>query len=56
MEPTWGDLPTFAQDPKTNFTQGKIGATVIPGVDEVYNPITTRFSTVAMAGPGCSPA
>jgi multiple sugar transport system substrate-binding protein len=43
MEPTWGDLPTFAQDPKTNFTQGKIGATLIPGVDEVYNPITKQW-------------
>jgi multiple sugar transport system substrate-binding protein len=43
MEPTWGDLPTFAQDPKTNFTQGKVGATIIPGVDEVYNPITKQW-------------
>lgn len=40
VEPTWGDLPTFAQDPKTDLTPGKVGATIIPGVDEVYNPIT----------------
>ena len=24
-EPTWGDLPTLAQDPKTSKVQGKIG-------------------------------
>jgi multiple sugar transport system substrate-binding protein len=43
MEPTWGDLPTFAQDPKSNFCQGKVGATVIPGTDQAFNPITGQW-------------
>ncbi|MBV9298929.1 MAG: extracellular solute-binding protein, partial [Verrucomicrobia bacterium] len=43
MEPTWGDLPTFAQDPKSNLCQGKVGACVIPGVDEAFNPITGKW-------------
>ena len=30
-EPTWGDLPTLAQDPKTSKVQGKIGAAPLPG-------------------------
>jgi multiple sugar transport system substrate-binding protein len=39
MEPTWGDLPTLAQDPKTSKVQGKIGAAPIPGTTEAFNPI-----------------
>jgi len=39
MEPTWGDLPTLAQDPKVSKVQGKIGATAIPGTTESFNPI-----------------
>jgi multiple sugar transport system substrate-binding protein len=39
MEPTWGDLPTLAQDPKTSKVQGKMGATAIPGTTESFNPI-----------------
>jgi multiple sugar transport system substrate-binding protein len=44
MEPTWGDLPTLAQDPKSNATQGKIGACVIPGTTEAFNPITGSWN------------
>src|SRR5215469_14916831 len=43
MEPTWGDLPTFAQDPKMSKVQGKVGATVIPGTEEAFNPITGKW-------------
>src|SRR5579872_5109264 len=39
MEPTWGDLPTLAQDPKTSKVKGKIGAAPIPGTTEAFNPI-----------------
>ena len=39
MEPTWGDLPTLAQDPKTSKVQGKIGAAAIPGTTEAFDPI-----------------
>ena len=43
MEPTWGDLPTLAQDPKTSKVKGKIGAAGIPGTTEAYNPITGQW-------------
>jgi multiple sugar transport system substrate-binding protein len=45
MEPTWGDLPTLAQDPKTSKVQGKVGAAPIPGTTESYNPITKKTTT-----------
>ena len=40
MEPTWGDLPTLAQDPKTSKVQGKMGAAGLPGTKKAFNPIT----------------
>ncbi|MBV9275452.1 MAG: hypothetical protein JO333_16260 [Verrucomicrobia bacterium] len=43
MEPTWGDLPTFAQDPKESKVQGKVGATIIPGTNEAYDPIKGQW-------------
>jgi multiple sugar transport system substrate-binding protein len=43
MEPTWGDLPTLAQDPKVSKVQGKIGAAGIPGTTEAFNPITGQW-------------
>jgi multiple sugar transport system substrate-binding protein len=43
MEPTWGDLPTLAQDPKVSKVQGKIGACPIPGTTEAFNPITGEW-------------
>ena len=43
MEPTWGDLPTIAQDPKTSKVQGKMGAAGIPGTTEAFNPITGEW-------------
>ncbi len=43
MEPTWGDLPTLAQDPKTSKVQGKIGAAGIPGTTEAFNPISGEW-------------
>jgi multiple sugar transport system substrate-binding protein len=39
-EPTWGDLPTLAQDPKTSKVQGKVGTAMSPGTTEAFNPIT----------------
>lgn len=44
MEPTWGNLPAFAQDPKMGKTcQGNVGATLIPGTTEAFNPITGKW-------------
>ncbi len=42
-DPTWGDLPTLAQDPKTSKVQGKIGASPLPGTTEAYNPISGQW-------------
>ena len=42
-EPTWGDLPTLAQDPKTSKVQGKVGAAMLPGTTEAFNPITGEW-------------
>ena len=42
-EPTWGDLPTLAQDPKTSKVQGKVGAAPLPGTTEAFNPITGEW-------------
>jgi len=42
-EPTWGDLPTLAQDPKTSKVQGKIAAAPLPGTTEAFNPITGEW-------------
>ena len=42
-EPTWGDLPTLAQDPKTSKVQGKMGAAPLPGTTEAFNPITGEW-------------
>jgi len=43
MEPTWGDLPTLAQDPKESKVQGKVGATIIPGTTEAFDPIKGQW-------------
>ncbi len=43
MEPTWGDLPTFAQDAKESKVRGKVGATIIPGTTEAYDPIKSQW-------------
>ena len=40
MEPTWGDLPTLAQDRARSSVQGRVGATLIPGTTDAFNPIT----------------
>jgi multiple sugar transport system substrate-binding protein len=45
MEPTWGDLPTLAQDPKSSKVQGKVGAAPIPGTTQAYDPITKKTTT-----------
>src|SRR6516164_7547658 len=42
-EPTWGDLPTFAQDPKTSKVKGMMGAAPLPGTTEAFNPITGQW-------------
>jgi multiple sugar transport system substrate-binding protein len=43
MEPTWGDLPTLAQDRARSSVQGRIGATIIPGTREAFNPLTNQW-------------
>jgi multiple sugar transport system substrate-binding protein len=43
MEPTWGDLPTMAQDPKGSKVIGSTGACPIPGTTEACNPITGEW-------------
>ena len=43
MEPTWGDLPTFAQDPKESKVKGKVGASILPGTTEAYDPIKGQW-------------
>ncbi len=43
MEPTWGDLPTLAQDRAKSAVQGRVGATIIPGTTETFNPLTKQW-------------
>lgn len=43
MEPTWGDLPTLAQDRARSSVQGRVGSTIIPGTTEVFNPLTNQW-------------
>jgi multiple sugar transport system substrate-binding protein len=43
MEPTWGDLPTLAQDRARSSVQGRVGATLIPGTTDAFNPITGKW-------------
>jgi multiple sugar transport system substrate-binding protein len=43
MEPTWGDLPTLAQDRARSSVQGRMGATIIPGTTESFNPLTNQW-------------
>ena len=43
MEPTWGDLPTLAQNRAHSSVQGRVGATIIPGVTESFNPLTSQW-------------
>ena len=43
MEPTWGDLPTLAQDPKASKVKGKVGAAPIPGTTEAYDPLAKTW-------------
>jgi multiple sugar transport system substrate-binding protein len=43
MEPTWGDLPTLAQDRAHSTVQGRVGATIIPGTTESFNPLTNQW-------------
>ena len=51
MEPTWGDLPTLAQDPKSSKVQGKMGGGPIPGTEQAFNPITGQWKKY-VAEPG----
>lgn len=43
MEATWGDLPTLAQDRARSSVQGRVGATLIPGTTEAFNPISGQW-------------
>jgi multiple sugar transport system substrate-binding protein len=43
MEPTWGDLPTLAQDRARSSVQGRVGATIIPGTTEAFNPLMNQW-------------
>ena len=46
LEPTWGDLPTFAQEEDKSKVRGKMGAAPIPGTDEAFNPISGKWQKV----------
>ena len=48
MEPTWGDLPTLAQDRARSSVQGRVGATIIPGATEAFNPLTNQWEKTAL--------
>jgi multiple sugar transport system substrate-binding protein len=48
MEPTWGDLPTLAQDPKASKVKGKIGAAQIPGTKRAFNPKTGQWKSFTL--------
>lgn len=43
MEATWGDLPTLAQDRARSSVQGRVGAALIPGTNEAFNPLTAQW-------------
>ena len=43
LEPTWGDLPTFAQEEDKSKVRGKMGAAPIPGTDEAFDPISGKW-------------
>jgi multiple sugar transport system substrate-binding protein len=43
MEATWGDLPTLAQDRARSTVQGRVGATIIPGTSEAFNPMSGQW-------------
>src|SRR6202045_2186946 len=43
MEATWGDLPTLAQDRSRSSVQGRVGATIMPGTTEAFNPLTSQW-------------
>lgn len=45
MEPTWGDLPTLAQDESESNVKGKIAAAKIPGTHKSYDPIKDVWET-----------
>jgi multiple sugar transport system substrate-binding protein len=48
MEATWGDLPTLAQDRAISSVQGRVGATVIPGTTEAFNPLTGQWEKYSL--------
>ena len=48
MEPTWGDLPTLAQDRARSSVQGRVGATIIPGTTESFNPLTNQWEKTSL--------
>jgi multiple sugar transport system substrate-binding protein len=43
MEPTWGDLPTLAQNRAHSSVQGRVGATIIPGTTDSFNPLISQW-------------
>lgn len=40
---TWGDLGALAQDEDESRVRGKVGASILPGVTETYNPIAGEW-------------
>ena len=48
MEPTWGDLPTLAQDRARSSVQGRVGATIIPGTTEAFNPLMNQWEKTSI--------
>ena len=43
MKATWGNLPTLAQDRSRSSVQGRVGATIMPGTTEAFNPLTSQW-------------
>jgi len=50
MEATWGDLPTLAQDRANSNVQGRVGAALIPGTNEAFNPVTLNGTSIRSIG------
>jgi multiple sugar transport system substrate-binding protein len=52
MEPTWGDLPTLAQDRARSSVQGRVGTAIIPGTTEAFNPLTNQWEKSSLNAVG----
>jgi multiple sugar transport system substrate-binding protein len=43
---SWGDVGSLVQDPDRSLIQGKMGASIVPGSNEVYNTCTEAWETL----------